>query len=170
MLEAGLANIGLGVLSGLSEWRTDWALLMGHVQYLQETFVGTLKNVILGLPRLKRAAGAALQTTEFLPDDREQLLAIAAFNLFMPSALPFVNTRESWEQCLCIAAGGGTLFTLNCKTIPGGYSHVEIGYQFPTFDFDVEQYQGGLEAHGLAPTFEWSFDHMANESLLAERH
>jgi 2-iminoacetate synthase len=170
MIEAGLAHIGLGVLSGLSDWRTDWVQLMGHVQYLQETFVGRLKTVILGLPRLKRAAGATLQTTEFIPDDREQLLAMATFNLFMPSALPFVNTRESWEQCLRIAAGGGTLFTLNCKTIPGGYSHENIGYQFPTFDFAVEQYRGGLEAHGLAPAFDWSFDHIAKGSLLAEQH
>jgi hypothetical protein len=88
----------------------------------------------------------------------------------MPSALPFVNTRESWEQCLRIAAGGGTLFKLNCKTIPGGYSHENIGYQFPTFDFAVEQYRGVLQAKRLAPAFEWGFEDMAKESLLAERH
>jgi 2-iminoacetate synthase len=165
MLEAGLSNIGLGVLSGLSDWRSDWSLLMGHVQYLEETFPGYLRNLILGLPRLKPAAGAALQTTEFIPNDREQLLAIAVFNLFRPMALPFVNTRESWEQCLRIAAGGGTLFTLNCKTIPGGYTHENVGYQFPTFDFDAKRHQGALEAHELVPVFDWSFNLLRRKSM-----
>src|ERR1700690_2223545 len=49
MLEAGLANIGLGVLSGLSDWRTDWALLMAPPPDLQDALSRTRGTVIPGL-------------------------------------------------------------------------------------------------------------------------
>jgi hypothetical protein len=36
MLAAGVENVGIGVLSGLSDWRRDWAMLMLHEEYLQQ--------------------------------------------------------------------------------------------------------------------------------------
>lgn len=158
MIQAGIENIGLGILSGLSDWRKDWYILMNHVHYLQQNYKGKIKTVILGIPRLKSAAGALLKETSFTPNDKEYLLAISVFNLFLPSALPFVNTRESWDMCIEIAKGGGTLFTFNCKTIPGGYTLGHFGYQFPTYDFDVDEYVRKLNENGLTPIFDWSFE------------
>jgi 2-iminoacetate synthase len=168
MLEGGIKRIGLGVLSGLSGWRSDWTRLMRHVKYIEETYSDRAEGFIFGIPRLKPAAGALLQKTPHIPDDREMLLAISAVNLFRPDALPFVNTREDWKTCLALAEGGGTLFTLNCRTIPGGYAHNQAGYQFPTFDFSPGEHVGDLKAHGIKPIFAWDFASVRKERLVAE--
>jgi len=168
MIEAGIENIGLGVLSGLSNWRKDWYMLMSHVSYLLQEYKDKIKTVILGIPRLKPAAGALLKETPFIPDDREYLLAISLFNLFLPTALPFVNTRESWDMCVEIAKGGGTLFTFDCKTIPGGYALGRHGYQFPTYDFDVNKHVEKLNKVNLNPIFDWNFQKLQSKLKLGK--
>jgi 2-iminoacetate synthase len=169
MLQAGIENIGLGVLSGLSDWRKDWWMLISHVDYLLREYKDKMNAIILGIPRLKPAAGALLKETPFIPDEKEYLLAISVFNLFLPTALPFVNTRESWDMCIEIAKGGGTLFTFNCKTIPGGYLLGRHGYQFPTFDFSVDKYVRKLNGNDLNPIFHWSFKNFNSKQTLVRK-
>ena len=38
MLAAGVEHVGIGVLSGLSDWRRDWAMLMLHEEYLRKHY------------------------------------------------------------------------------------------------------------------------------------
>jgi len=156
MIQAGIRNIGLGILSGLAPWRTDWLLLMEHERYLFNNY--KIRTSIVGVPRLKPAAGALIQFTPFVPSDKEFLLAVAVHNIFSPKALPFVNTREKFDLCTHLAKGGGTLFTFNCSTIPGGYVLGNEGYQFPTYDFDVNEYLPKLQSKGLKPIFNWNFN------------
>jgi 2-iminoacetate synthase len=156
MIEGGLRNIGLGVLSGLAPWREDWLSLLAHERYLQDKH--GVRTAILGVPRLKRAKGAAVQNTEFIPTDQEYLLSIAVHNLFSPLTIPFVNTREPWDLCLQAVRGGGALFTFNCATIPGGYTQGTKGYQFPTGDFAAAEYLPKLRAEGFAPVMRWTFE------------
>lgn len=156
MIEAGIKNLGLGVLSGLAPWRKDWLLLIEHERYLFDTY--GIKASIVGIPRLKFAVGALVQSTPFIPSDKEFLLAIAVHNLFSPETLPFINTREDFNLCLELAKGGGTLFTFNCSTIPGGYTLRTMGYQFPTYDFDIDKYLPILESKGLIPKINWNFE------------
>jgi len=155
MLAAGIDAIGLGVLSGLADWRTDWAVLMAHEAYLAEAY--GVRPAILGVPRLKPAAGALLRNTEHIPSRQEFKSALAVHNLFSPDTLPFLNTREDWDLCNELAEGGGTLFTFNCSTIPGGYAAGRHGYQFPTGSFDAPQFAPHLAARGLDPVFDWRF-------------
>jgi 2-iminoacetate synthase len=165
MILGGIKHVGLGVLSGLAPWRLDWLLLIAHERYLQERY--GVKPSILGVPRLKPAPGAKLQWTPFIPTDDEYLLAIAVHNIVFPTSLPFINTREAWELCVKASAGGGALFTFDCKTIPGGYTLGVTGCQFPTFSYDARIYRFRLEANGLSPIFDWSFD--SEEAIAVER-
>jgi 2-iminoacetate synthase len=156
MIQAGIRNVGLGVLSGLAPWREDWLTLMAHEQYLRQTY--GVDAAILGVPRLKPAKGAAVQTTDYIPTDQEYLLAVAIHNLFSPGTVPFVNTREPWALCLEAVQGGGSIFTFNCATIPGGYTQGTKGYQFPTGDFPAAEYVPRLRADGLLPVMKWTFE------------
>lgn len=156
MIQGGVTNIGLGVLSGLAPWRTDWLSLMAHEQYLHETY--GVYPAILGVPRLKPAKGALVKTTAYTPTDEEYLLAIAVHNLFFPLTVPFVNTRERWALCVEAARGGGAIFTFNCSTIPGGYTQGTKGYQFPTGDFPASEYMPKLNSEGLSPVVNWTFE------------
>ncbi|MEJ2207815.1 MAG: hypothetical protein P8129_02115 [Anaerolineae bacterium] len=156
MIQAGIHNVGLGVLSGLAPWREEWLTLMAHEQYLQDTY--GVEAAVLGVPRLKPAKGALVKTTDYIPSDQEYLLAIAVHNLFSPGTVPFVNTRERWALCTEAVRGGGAIFTFNCATIPGGYTQGTKGYQFPTGDFPAAEYVPKLRAEGLSPVMKWTFE------------
>jgi 2-iminoacetate synthase len=163
MIAAGLRHFGMGVLSGLADWRKDWAMLIQHEAYLlREYGIGAS---ILGIPRLKPAAGALVKETPFIPTANEYRLAVALHNIFSPETLAFVNTREDWEMCVDLATGGGCMFTFNCSTIPGGYALGHKGYQFPTGSFDTPAFAPRLREHGLEINWKWSF---ADLDLLAK--
>lgn len=155
MLKAGIEQIGMGVLSGLADWRKDWTMLFMHQEYLKKTY--GMESPIIGIPRLKASEGAIIKKTGHMPTDDEFLLCIAAQCLFDPFSLPFVNTRENWDLCVRLSSGGGVLFTFNCSTIPGGYSLGCRGYQFPTFNFDIDLYAGKAVEEGFHTRMKWSF-------------
>ena len=153
MLAAGIEHVGVGVLSGLADWRRDWAMLMLHEEYLKQHY--GRGATILGTPRLKLAPGAILQETADTPTRQEFLVTVALHNLFSPTTAAFASTRENWDVCLELARGGGCLFTLNCSTTPGGYSLKQSGYQFTAGSFDAPVYSSKLAAEGLIPVLNW---------------
>lgn len=155
MLAAGLRDIGIGVLTGLSPWRRDWAMLIRHEAWLRQRYGHSA--TILGIPRLKAAPGALIHSTAFLPSDQEFLAAVALHNLIFAEVRPFVSTRESFEMCVQLARGGGCLFTFNCTTIPGGYTLRNPGYQFPSGSYDAPVYSLKLAEAGLSTDWNWAW-------------
>ena len=153
MLAAGVEHVGVGVLSGLADWRQEWAMLMLHEEYLQQHYGGGA--TILGTPRLKLAPGALLQKSPYALTRQEFLATVALHNIFSPTTAAFVSTREDWDVCVELARGGGCLFTLNCSTTPGGYSLQHDGCQFAAHSYDAPVYSKKLQAEGLAPVFNW---------------
>jgi len=153
MLAAGVEHVGIGVLSGLADWRRDWAMLMRHEEYLQQRCGGGA--TILGTPRLKLAPGALLQESPYTLTRQEFLVTVALHNMFSPTTAAFVSTREDWDLCVEMARGGGCLFTLNCSTTPGGYSLQHGGCQFTAHSYDAPIYSSKLKSEGLDPVFNW---------------
>jgi 2-iminoacetate synthase len=176
MIAAGIPAVGIGILSGLADWRRDWAMLMQHEQYLRENSTIASRNsstrhggaTILGMPRLKHAPGALMHGSDFIPTTQEFVTALALHNLFAPTTTPFVSTREDWDTCIELAQGGGCLFTLNCSTIPGGYSLHSHGAQFKNNSFDAPVFGPKLRELGLNPVFRWDVDDLiADEACTA---
>lgn len=159
MLAAGVEHVGIGVLTGLSEWKREWAMLMLHEQYLHE-HCGRGAG-ILGTPRLKLAPGALMQEAPYTVSQQEFLATIALHNIFAPTTAAFVSTREDWDLCLEMARGGGCLFTLNCSTTPGGYSLPHCGCQFTSGSYDAPVYTAKLKSEGLEPVFKWTAEDLA---------
>lgn len=155
MLMAGLPHIGMGVLSGLGDWRMDWAMLALHEDYIRYTY--NKGAAILGIPRLKPAPGALLQRNDSIPTDEEFRSLIALHNLFRPGTAAFVSTREDWDMCVFLAQGGGCLFTFNCSTIPGGYSLGSRGTQFLSGSYDIDPHMKQLREVGIEAVRSWSF-------------
>ena len=153
MLLSGIDKIGMGVLSGLTKWRLDWAMLILHQEYLKKNYYNFTQ--IIGIPRLKPASDAKIKSTRDIPNDDEFMYAIAIQGLYNPLSLPFINTREKWSFCKNASIGGGVLFTFDCKTTPGGYSLGQHGNQFPTFSFDVDKYKKDVINEGLIPIMKW---------------
>ncbi len=153
MLRAGISRIGMGVLSGLADWRYDWAMLLLHEEYLQRTY--GRGPAVLGIPRLKPAPGAT-EITGYTPTDLEFRYAVAIHQKYRPDCYPFVNTREDWSLCMDLASGGGCLFTFNCSTIPGGYTRRHRGSQFFSHDFEGPLFREAAARSGLKVGLPWS--------------
>lgn len=165
MLAAGLDCLGIGVLSGLSDWRRDWAMLMQHEDYLFRTY--KRPSSILGVPRLKHAPGALMHGSDFIPSDDQFISTVALHNIFSPNTAAFVSTREDWDTCLQLAQGGGCLFTLNCSTIPGGYSLHGHGAQFANFSFDAPVFIPKLQSLGFNTVQHWEIADLAREVAIS---
>lgn len=155
MLAAGIRDVGIGVLTGLSPWKRDWAMLMRHEAWLREHCGHG--PMILGIPRLKPAPGALMHESPFTPTDQEFLAVVALHNLLYPEVRPFVSTREPFELCVELARGGGCLFTFNCSTIPGGYTLHKPGFQFPSGSYDAPVYSRKLAELGLTTDWNWAW-------------
>ncbi len=153
MFESGLEMAGYGVLSGLADWRRDWSMLAAHQRWLR-THCGRGPE-ILGIPRMRPAPGAPYDPGALLPSDGEFRSLVAWHSSLFPEVLPFVSTRESFETCLQLAAGGGCLFTLNCSTVPGGYTLAHRGAQFETGNYDSLRFAPRVRAAGLELDWAW---------------
>ena len=162
MILGGVQHVGMGVLSGLADWRFDWYILLRHIAHVYST--SGVAPSILGVPRMKDAAGAALHDMSKVPSDVAFNALVNVCMSFCPSIRPFVNTRENWSTCLELSEGGGNLFTFNCSTIPGGYKLGVQGYQFPTFTFDVVDYASRAQESGLDVMLDWRFDGLGQHS------
>lgn len=166
MLAAGVEHVGVGVLSGLADWKRDWAMLMLHEEYLRKNYPNGA--TILGTPRLKIAPGALFQESPFTPTAQEFLTTVALHNIFSPATAPFVSTREDWDLCVELAKGGGCLFTLNCSTTPGGYSLHHHGCQFTSHSYDAPTYSTKLISNGLYPVFNWKAGDLSGNYRVSE--
>ena len=131
MGQAGVHKIGMGVLIGLEEWRTDVTFMAIHLQYLRRKYWKTRYSV--NFPRMRPSEG------HFQPNvvisDRELAQTIFAFRLFDHDVDISVSTRENPHFRNHIATLGATSLSAGSKTEPGGYyTHPQALEQFAVSD------------------------------------
>lgn len=117
MGQAGVHKIGMGVLIGLEDWRTDVAFMAIHLQYLRRHYWQTRYSV--NFPRLRPSAGGF--PPNVVMSDRELAQLIFAFRIFDHDVDISVSTRETPHFRDNIATLGATSMSAGSKTEPGGY-------------------------------------------------
>ncbi|HEU4553702.1 MAG TPA: 2-iminoacetate synthase ThiH [Chitinophaga sp.] len=115
---AGIHKIGLGVLIGLEDWRTDSFFTALHLQYLEKTYWQTRYSI--SFPRLRPCAGGLPPKVEM--NDRELVQLICAYRLLDPDVELSLSTRESEQFRNHIIKLGITSMSAGSKTNPGGYA------------------------------------------------
>lgn len=115
---AGIHKIGLGVLLGLEDWRTDSFFCALHLDYLQKTYWQTKYS--LSFPRIRPAEGIVVP--EKTITDKELVQLICAYRLFNEDVEISISTRESEIFRNNIIKLGVTSMSAESKTNPGGYS------------------------------------------------
>ena len=117
MGQAGVHKIGMGVLIGLEEWRTDVTMMALHLQYLRKHYWKTRYSV--NFPRMCPSEG------HFQPNvvmtDRELAQLTFAFRIFDHDVDISFSTREKPSFRNHIATLGATSMSAGSKTDPGGY-------------------------------------------------
>ena len=114
---AGIHKIGLGVLLGLEDWRTDSFFNALHLDYLQKTYWQTKYTV--SFPRLRPAKGVI--TPNFIMDDKDLAQLICAYRLWNEDLEISLSTREDEKFRNNIIPLGITSMSAGSKTNPGGY-------------------------------------------------
>lgn len=114
----GIHKIGLGVLLGLEDWRTDSFFCAAHLEYLQKKYWKTKYSI--SFPRMRPAEG--IIEPNIIVTDRELLQLICAYRLFNENVEISISTRESENFRDHIIQLGATSMSAGSKTNPGGYA------------------------------------------------
>lgn len=115
---AGIHKIGLGVLIGLEDWRTDSFFTALHLRYLEKTYWQTRYSI--SFPRLRPCAGGLPPKMEM--NDRELVQLICAYRLLDQDVELSLSTRETPRFRDNVIKLGITALSAGSKTNPGGYA------------------------------------------------
>ena len=131
MGQGGVHKIGLGVLIGLEDWRTDVTMMARHLTYLHKNYWRTKYSV--NFPRM-RPSETGYQPNVVMTD-RELAQITFAFRIFDPDVDISYSTREEHKFRNNMATLGVTTMSAGSRTEPGGYAtHVNCLEQFAVSD------------------------------------
>jgi 2-iminoacetate synthase len=150
---AGMREVGLGALLGLTDWRLETLALAEHAHYLMKRYWRS--HVSFSFPRLRPAHEVQRSQFEHLLSDKNLAQMIMALRLCFADAGLVLSTRERAELRDHLIRLGITKVSAGSKTSPGGYS----GRGDTTEQFEVDDNRSPAEvaamirAQGLEPVW-----------------
>ncbi|MDR0365022.1 MAG: 2-iminoacetate synthase ThiH [Bacteroidales bacterium] len=124
MGRATIHKMGLGVLIGLEDWRTDVTMMALHLRYLQKHYWRTKYSI--SFPRMRPHEGDIFQPN-IVMNDKELAQLIFAFRIFDNDIEIALSTRESQKFRDNMLTLGVTSMSAGSKTDPGGYAACVTG-------------------------------------------
>jgi 2-iminoacetate synthase len=154
-MQAGIPDVGLGVLFGLSDYRFEILALMEHAKDLENKY-GCGPHTI-SFPRIEPAEGAPLpEKIPYKVSDESFKKIIAIIRIALPYTGIILSTRESDELRTELFNYGISQISAGSRTNPGAYSHVadKSGSQFALGDHrTLEEVISGMIDCGYIPSF-----------------
>ncbi len=155
-MEAGIDDVGIGVLFGLFDWRFEILALMQHIRHLEQRF-GVGPHTI-SVPRLEPAAGSDLASQPPHPvDDVAFRKIVAILRLAVPYTGIIMSTRETPKMRQETFALGVSQISAGSRTNPGGYAEgkdVENEAQFSLGDHrPLDEVIADVASMGYIPSF-----------------
>lgn len=153
-MEAGINDVGLGVLFGLTEWRFEVLALMQHSAHLERRF--NCGPHTISIPRIEPAEGSAIsENPPHAVSDLDFKKIIAILRLAVPYTGIILSTRERPEirrDCLEL---GVSQISAGSRTNPGGYGKdTEHDAQFSLGDHrTLDEVVRDLASSGFIPSF-----------------
>jgi 2-iminoacetate synthase len=115
--QAGIHKMGLGVLIGLEDWRTDSFFTALHLSYLEKQYWQSKFSI--SFPRLRPFSGGL--EPKVAMNDKELVQLICAYRLFNSEVELSISTRETMAFRNQVIKLGITAISAGSKTNPGGY-------------------------------------------------
>ncbi len=116
--DAEIHKIGLGVLLGLEDWRTDSFFCALHLDYLQKKYWKSKFSI--SFPRMRPAEG--IIEPNVIVSEKELVQLICAYRLMHEDIELSLSTRESEHFRNHAIPLGITSMSAGSKTNPGGYA------------------------------------------------
>ena len=153
--EAGIDDIGMGVLYGLYDYRFETLALLSHIEYLEQRF-GIGPHTI-SVPRIEPAKGTDFEAPYPVSDDDFKMI-VAALRLSVPYTGMVLSTREAASLRDELCSFGISQISAESRTSPGGYSSADNNaasdVQFCIGDQrSLDQVIGALIGEGYVPSF-----------------
>ncbi|MCZ2722929.1 2-iminoacetate synthase ThiH [Marinomonas sp. 15G1-11] len=146
--QSQMHKIGLGVLLGLDDWRTDSVFLAYHLRHLQKRYWRSRFSI--SFPRIRPCEGGIQVKSEIT--DKQLIQLVCAWRLFDEDLELTLSTRESADFRDHILPIGFTSMSAESKTQPGGYSESskEALEQFEiSDDRPIDEITRLIKSHGL---------------------
>jgi 2-iminoacetate synthase len=154
--KAGIHKMGVGVLFGLEDWRTDTFFCASHLDYLEKKYWKTKYS--LSFPRLRPCAGGV--ELKSVMTDKELVQLICAYRILNEEVELSMSTRESESFRNNIIKLGITSISADSKTDPGGYANPDANLE--QFEIDDTRPTGDfiqiIKDQGYEPVFK-DWDH-----------
>jgi 2-iminoacetate synthase len=149
--QAGIDDIGLGVLFSLYDYRFDVLGLVSHAQYLDRKY-GVGPHTF-SVPRWQPAGGVGWRP-EHPVSERNLLKVIAVLRLAVPYTGMIISTRESPETRKKAFEIGISQTSAASRTSPGGYGEALELSQFSLSDHrSVNEVLESILKQDLVPSF-----------------
>ncbi|HCU05955.1 MAG: [FeFe] hydrogenase H-cluster radical SAM maturase HydG [Gammaproteobacteria bacterium GWE2_42_36] len=153
-IQAGIDDVGIGVLFGLADWRFEILALLQHTEHLNGQY-GVGPHTI-SVPRLEPAVGSEIAACPPHPvSDVDFAKIIAILRLAVPYTGIILSTRESPETRRAALALGISQISAGSRTNPGGYSEEEdLAGQFSLGDHrSLDEVIYDIASMGYLPSF-----------------
>ncbi len=149
--KAGIYKMGIGVLIGLEDWRTDSFFAATHLNYLEKKYWQTKYSI--SFPRLRPCAGGV--KLKSVMTDKQLVQLICAYRIFNQEVELSMSTRESDTFRDNIIKLGITSISADSKTDPGGYANPKQNLeQFEIHDKrTTAQFVEKIKQQGYDPVF-----------------
>jgi len=155
-MEAGIDDVGIGVLFGLYDWRFEIMAMMQQIHHLEEKF-GVGPHTI-SFPRMEPAVGSDVASQPPYPvSDADFLKMVAIMRLAIPYTGMIMSTRETAKVRRETLALGISQISAGSRTDPGGYKDGEgdpNGSQFQLGDHrSIDEVVSDVVSLGYLPSF-----------------
>ena len=136
-MEAGVDDVGAGVLFGLSDPKFEVIGLMMHNKQLEEKFGVGFHTI--SMPRLKPAKGMTLEQFPHIVDDDMFKKLVAIVRIAVPFTGIIMSTRETAEMRRELLKCGVSQLSAGSSTGVGGYKDREEGKEVSQFKTSDER-------------------------------
>ena len=134
-MEAGIDDVGIGVLFGLYDWKFEMLAMQQHIRHLEEKF-GVGPHTI-SVPRIEPAVGSSLaERPPHVVSDDDFKKIVAILRLAVPYTGIIMSTRENADTRRATFQLGVSQISAGSRCNPGGYAELGDGH-------DAEQFQLG---------------------------
>jgi 2-iminoacetate synthase len=155
-MQAGIDDVGIGVLFGLYDWKYEVLAMKQEIEHLEDAF-GVGPHTI-SVPRLEPAIGSALAYAPAHPvSDGDFKKIVALLRLAVPYTGIIMSTRENADTRRGTFELGVSQISAGSRCNPGGYADSANGHNAEQFQLgdhrSLDEVVRDVAALGYTPSF-----------------
>ena len=155
-MEAGIDDVGIGVLVGLYDWKFEVLATHQHIRHLEAHF-GVGPHTI-SVPRMEPAVGSSIaERPPHAVSDADFKKIVAIMRLTVPYTGIIMSTRENAETRRATFALGVSQISAGSRCNPGGYADSADGHYAEQFQLgdhrSLDEVVRDVASLGYTPSF-----------------